>query len=595
MGKTSPTLVALESPRCSVLGRCGLPPAAKSIRHQGAQSVLSDRSSGSHQLCNCQEPPDVVGKRKVTGDTSFFKAAVAADAGTCSEIGRDILKKGGSAVDGTIAALLCVGLMNAHSAGIGGGLFLTIYDAKTGKVEIINARETAPSNASRDMFGNSTDLSQKGGLSVAVPGEIRGYQLAHQRHGRLPWRELFGPSIELAEKGFPLGGRWPRPSTATGKPEVFCGADGSVLQENETIRYPQLAKTYRKIAEEGADVFYKGQLAEDLVADIQRAGGIITTQDLQDYEAVLEEPLELSVGEYTMAVPNAPASGPVLSLILNILNGYNLTEASMSSLEAKTLTFHRIVEAYKFAYAKRTLLGDPTFLNITEVIQNMTSVWLAAELRNKITDNTTHDMMYYEPEFFLPENHGTAHVSVVAEDGSAVAATSTINLYLGSKVLSNSTGILLNNEMDDFSSPFITNGFGVPPSPNNFIRPGKRPMSSMCPTILFDKDHKVKMVAGGSGGTKITTSIAQVILNALFFGFDLKKSVEDPRLHNQLSPNVTVAEPGFDQKILDGLILKNHLIEQLKSTGAVVQAIVQYKEGLRAQSDPRKFAHAAGY
>ncbi|KAK7930133.1 hypothetical protein WMY93_006528 [Mugilogobius chulae] len=229
------------------------------------------------------------------------------------------------------------------------------------------------------------------------------------------------------------------------------------------------------------------------------------------------------------------------------------------------------------------------------VIQNMTSVWLAAELRNKITDKHTHDMMYYEPEFFLPENHGTAHVSVVAEDGSAVAATSTINLYLGSKVLSNSTGILLNNEMDDFSSPFITNGFGVPPSPNNFIRPGKRPMSSMCPTILFDKDHKVKMVAGGSGGTKITTSIAQVILNALFFGFDLKKSVEDPRLHNQLSPNVTVAEPGFDQKILDGLILKNHLIEQLKSTGAVVQAIVQYKEGLRAQSDPRKFAHAAGY
>uniref|UniRef100_A0A672KEP5 Gamma-glutamyltransferase 1b n=1 Tax=Sinocyclocheilus grahami TaxID=75366 RepID=A0A672KEP5_SINGR len=237
----------------------------------------------------------------------------------------------------------------------------------------------------------------------------------------------------------------------------------------------------------------------------------------------------------------------------------------------------------------------PHPLSRWQFIQNITSKDYADMILQKITDNTTQQESYYEPEFYLPDDHGTSHVSVVAEDGSAVAATSTINLYFGSKFMSNSTGIILNNEMDDFSSPLITNNFGVPPSPNNFIVPHKRPMSSMCPAILLDKNNKVKMVVGASGGTKITTAVAEVILNALFFDYDLKKAIEDLRIHNQLSPNTTQAEPDFDKAILEGLAMKNHVIEVLKSMGAVVQAVVRYSAGLSAESDPRKGGYAAGY
>ncbi|KAG1955836.1 glutathione hydrolase 1 proenzyme-like isoform X1 [Pimephales promelas] len=556
--------------------------------------LLTKRSLNSQQFTplNCYAKSAVAEYAGECSDNCYAKAAVAADAEVCSEIGRDMLKLGGSAVDAAIAALLCVGVVNPQSMGIGGGVVFTIYNASTGTVETINARETAPMGASQNMFDNVSETGK--GLYIAVPGELRGYQMAHDRYGKLPWRKLFEPSIKLASEGIQIGKALAVAINETCQTilnntalwETFCGLKENDTKTNETLKqFPKLSHTYQRIANEGPDIFYNGSL--NILDDIKAAGGNITLNDLKNYEVKNESALNFTVGNYIFHAPDAPFGGPVLALIFNILEGYNISSSNVTLMTNKTLMFHRMIEAFRFADAQKSKLGDPdAYENINELVRNMTSVSFAEEIWRKINDSIKQTS--YGDINIVPDDHGTSHLSIIAEDGSAVAVTSSINDYFGSEVMSNSTGIIFNNQMKDFSTPRDKNV-----NKNNLIKPGKRPLSSKCPTIILDKQSgQVKMVVGGAGGTNITTAVAQVILNYLFLDYNLTKAVAEPRV--QIPENVTNVEKDFDEEVREGLVNKNHEIGN-KTELTVVQAVVREGDSLCAESDERGGGRPAGY
>ncbi|XP_067867085.1 glutathione hydrolase 1 proenzyme-like [Heterodontus francisci] len=530
--------------------------------------------------------------------------SIASDAAPCSKIGRDIMKRNGSVVDAAIAALLCIGLVNVHSMGIGGGLILTIYNATTGEVEVINSREVAPE---REVARNL----ETGGPSIAVPGEIRGYALAHQRHGRLPWKQLFEPSIKLARKGFPVA-KSLAIALETNKEQieasislcnVFCKKNSDqILSENDLIYFPQLADTLQMIADQGPDAFYDGPIAEDIVHYVSQSGGLISRDDLKQYKANRETPINVTLDEYTIYVPGAPSGGPVLALILKILDGYNFSRESVSTREKKVLTYHRIIEAFKFAFAERSKLEYPTSSDHKKVKEMISK---ANDIREKINDSHTNEKIdYYGIKCFLPGQGGTSHLSVVAQDGSAVSVSSTINGRFGSFVRSNVTGIIFNNQMADFSQYEDKNS--LPSCSQNYVQPGKRPFSAMTPAIILDKDKNVKMVVGASGSSRIITATALVVINALWFGDDACEAVNKPRVHHQLLPNLVQFESEdlatnaeqlrqFRKEIEDDLKTKMH-VSGFADMPSVVQVIIREGNVWHAVSDTiRKGGCPAGY
>ncbi|XP_022774920.1 glutathione hydrolase 1-like isoform X2 [Durio zibethinus] len=388
--------------------------------------------------------------------------------------------------------------------------------------------------------------------------------------------------------------------------DIFT-SNGELLQIGDICYNKKLAKTLRKISKYGVDAFYNGSIGFKLVRDIQKAGGILTLNDLKKYEVKTREPISVNIlGLKILGMPPPSSGGVSMMLILNILAQYAVPSGLSGSLG-----IHRLIEALKHAFAVRMNLGDPEFVDVSKVVADMLSPKFAQELKKTIFDNMTFGPSHYGGRWNQIDDHGTSHVSIVDSERNAVSMTNTVNGYFGSKILSPSTGIVLNNEMDDFSMPSNSSGNAPPPAPPNFVRPGKRPLSSMTPIIVL-KDEKLIGVVGASGGANIIAGTTEVFLNHFARGMDPLSSVMAPRIYHQLIPNVvkyenwtSVTGDHFEvpATIRRDLQKKGHVLQGLAG-GTISQFIVHKLDALKgngstgklvAVSDPRKGGFPAGF
>ncbi|NXX52641.1 GGT5 hydrolase, partial [Scopus umbretta] len=527
---------------------------------------------------------------------------------------RDILKSGGTAVDAAIAGLICTSVMNPQSSGLGGGVVFTIYNASTGTVEVINARETVPRVFPRDLLSGCAARFPIGSHWIAVPGELRGYEEAHKRYGRLPWKALFEPTIELLSEPLVISPvmdkMFHHPDfSIPGKSLCPLICDGQrFLKHGETFRWPALQQTLRAVAENGATAFYEGQIGRALVEDIRKAGSSISLEDLQAYKAEVSSALNITLNNHTtLFSPGPPMGGAVLMFILKILEAYKLHEASLATPKERVETYHRIAEALKFGNMLKPHMSDPEFSEAQVTVGTMLSDKIAALARSRIDDHGDHPLNHYnllESIYNLRyKSKGTSHISVLAADGSAVSATSTINYPFGSFVYSNQTGIILNNELADFCIANRSIKPGECSHPQNKTQGqevgiilfasalGEKPPSAMVPSILISKTGDM-LVIGGAGGPWIISATAMAIINKLWFGYDLEHAISAPIMHTE-GDNI-LFEERFSEEVKSGLLGRGHK-EKVKIAMNVVQGISKEGKCISAYSDKRKLGKSAGY
>ncbi len=487
-----------------------------------------------------------------------------------TKVGVDVLKRGGNAVDAAVAVGYALAVVYPAAGNLGGGGFMTLHLAD-GRQTFIDFRETAPLAASADMFlddqGQVIDgLSTQGYRAVAVPGTVAGLELALSRYGSMRRAQLVAPAIELAERGFVLdaGDAQMLESAATALAADPTSA-AIFLDKNEphargdTLRQKDLARTLKAIARHGSDGFYRGKVGAALVAASRAGGGLLTAQDLEDYRAIEREPLRCDYRGYEIVSAPPPSSGGVsVCQILRILEGYPLAEFGFHSAQA----VHFQIEAMRHAYIDRNFeLGDPAFVD--NPVARLLDRDYAAQVRARIQPQQAGVSSELKPGMVRHEGNNTTHYSIADSAGNAVSVTYTLNDWFGAKVTAAGTGVLLNNEMDDFTAKVGTpNLYGLIQGEANAIAPGKRPLSSMSPTIVT-RDGKPVMVLGTPGGSRIITAVLLTLINIIDYGMDLQEAVDAPRFHHQWMPDVTYVENFALSPDTQKLLLKwgHHLVE----------------------------------
>jgi gamma-glutamyltranspeptidase / glutathione hydrolase len=519
-----------------------------------------------------------VSPQPVTGD----KAMVVTSQHLASEIGKQILQDGGNAVDAAVAVGYALAVTNPCCGNIGGGGFATLHMAD-GHDIFLNFREKAPAASTEKMFLDAKgevvpDLSLKGYLAAGVPGSVLGLETLLKKYGTMPREKVMAPAIKLAQEGFLLNqgdtdilsNASKAFATQPNVSSIFLHA-GQPWKAGETLVQKDLAKTLSAISKDGSDAFYKGIIADAVAAASKANGGILTKEDFENYSVSEETPVKCSYRGYNLISAPPPSSGGVaICEILNILQGYPMAELGFHSAAG----IHNMTEAMRHTFVDRNFqLGDPDF--VKNPIDKLLSDSYAESIRQKIAPNTATASKDVAPGVAPHEGTQTTHFSIVDQAGDAIAVTYTINALFGSKVIAGDTGFFLNDEMDDFTiKPGVPNLFGLVQGKTNIVAPGKRPLSSMSPTIVT-KDGKTFMVLGSPGGSRIITIVVETIMNVVDYGMNIQEAVDAPRIHHQWLPDQITAEPyAISPDTAAALKAMGYKIEQQSPWGAAEAILI---------------------
>lgn len=540
---------------------------------------------------------------KYTGKAHTAEAAhgmVASGNPIASEVGRDIMMAGGNAIDAAVAVGFALAVTHPEAGNIGGGGFLVMRTGK-GSTEALDFRETAPAGATRDMYldvsGNPTDKSLYGALAAGVPGSVAGLAEAHRKYGKLSWSEVVAPAVKLAKNGYrvdnyrsrSIGGAAARLIRYSGTATELL-VNGQAPAAGTILQQPQLAATLEAIQTQGRDGFYRGRVADLIVAEMERGNGIISHADLESYQPKWRTPVEVSYrGWKIWSMPPSSSGGITLAMIFNMQQVLGPLPAFGSAA-----LLHREAEVMRRAFtARNSLIGDTDFESVP-LVRLLSPEWAAAQIADFDPQHATPTSRF-DPK--IREGNHTTSYSVVDGEGNAVAVTTTLNSSYGSHVTVSGAGFLLNNEMDDFASaPGKPNQYGLVQGEINAIKPGKRMLSAMSPSVVADPSGRTRLIVGTPGGPTIITQVYHVISNVIDHQMSLPMAVEAPRMHHQALPDeIRIESPfGFDSLVVMSLQQMGHKITTTSSMGDV-QAIARTLQGWLGVSDPRLGGGPSGY